>query len=137
MNEVPLREHIESQMRNDRELRNVLFVAGVVIFALVNAFRETALKIQAIEYERRLNTLNHAHEQALEVQARTVPREIFELSYRETEKKIGDLEKETRGEIRPLQDRRQFDSGRDAKYLATGLAIGGTVASIMAKLIFG
>ncbi len=37
-----------------------------------------ALDKQAIEYERRLETLNHAHEAALEAQRSTVPREMFE-----------------------------------------------------------
>jgi len=44
---------------------------------------DKALILQATEYERRLNTLNHAHEQAVEAQARTVPREMFEQYVKE------------------------------------------------------
>jgi len=36
-----------------------------------------ALSLQAKEYERRLTVLNHAHEQAIQAQAMTVPREMF------------------------------------------------------------
>ena len=39
---------------------------------------EEKLKIQALEYERRLSELNHAHEAAVKEQARVLPREIFE-----------------------------------------------------------
>lgn len=37
-----------------------------------------ALNLQAAEYERRLDVLNHNHTQAAEAAARTVPRETFE-----------------------------------------------------------
>jgi len=43
-----------------------------------------ALELQAREYERRLDTLNHAHEQAVEAQAMTVPRELFDQYVKET-----------------------------------------------------
>lgn len=46
-----------------------------------------ALELQAAEYERRLDTLNHAHEAAVEAQARTVPREVFDQYVKETEQR--------------------------------------------------
>ena len=46
-----------------------------------------ALLLQAEEYERRLETLNHAHAQAVEAQARTVPREVFDQYVKETEQR--------------------------------------------------
>ncbi len=39
---------------------------------------EKALRLQAEEYERRLDVLNHAHEEAREVAAKTVNRKEFE-----------------------------------------------------------
>lgn len=42
-----------------------------------------ALEKQAVEYERRLDTLNHAHEAAVEAQAATVPREMFDAYIKE------------------------------------------------------
>jgi hypothetical protein len=39
---------------------------------------EVAKRLQASEYERRLSALNHAHEQALEVQKTTVTADKFE-----------------------------------------------------------
>jgi len=43
------------------------------------ASAERALALQAVEYERRLDELNHAHARALSVQEKTLPREIFEV----------------------------------------------------------
>lgn len=46
---------------------------------------QRALELQAQEYERRLADLNHAHQQAVEAQARTVPRELFDQYVKETD----------------------------------------------------
>ena len=43
--------------------------------------KEEALRIQAIEYERRLNDLNHAHSLARDTLATYLPREIFEKEF--------------------------------------------------------
>lgn len=43
-----------------------------------DAYLKTALDLQAAEYERRLDSLNHAHQAAVEAQAMTVPREMFD-----------------------------------------------------------
>ena len=47
-----------------------------------------ALELQALEYGRRLDTLNHAHQQAMEAQARTVPREVFEQYVKESAARV-------------------------------------------------
>jgi hypothetical protein len=44
---------------------------------------EKALEIQAKEYERRLQALNHAHEQAVKDREETLPRETFASFERE------------------------------------------------------
>jgi len=61
-----LRELLEQKIKYERELVRTQF-----------ALLETARKLQAAEYERRLTVLNHAHEAALQAQAMTVPREMF------------------------------------------------------------
>ena len=43
--------------------------------------KEEALRIQAAEYERRLNDLNHAHALARDTLATYLPREIFEKEH--------------------------------------------------------
>ena len=48
------------------------------------AYIDKALQLQASEYERRLDDLNHAHAQAVEAQAKTVPREMFDQYVKET-----------------------------------------------------
>jgi len=42
------------------------------------AAMDTALELKSEELSRRLDILNHAHEQAREVQSTYVPREVFE-----------------------------------------------------------
>lgn len=44
---------------------------------------EKALELQAKEYERRLDSLNHAHDQAIQDKTLLLPREIFEAFLKE------------------------------------------------------
>jgi len=44
---------------------------------------DKALITQAVEYERRLNVLNHAHEEAVRVLNTYITRELFEKSQEE------------------------------------------------------
>lgn len=55
----------------------------IAVLKVKNDEREKALIKQAIEYERRLNDLNHAHAQAQEVQNTYLPREIHEKAQSE------------------------------------------------------
>jgi hypothetical protein len=66
-----------------RALREALEAVKDAIKAQASA-DQRALELQATEYERRLETLNHAHQQAVEAQARTVPRELFDQYVKET-----------------------------------------------------
>jgi hypothetical protein len=47
-----------------------------------------ALGVQSEEYARRLDELNHVHEQAIKEQARTVPREMFDTYIKESDAKL-------------------------------------------------
>lgn len=51
-----------------------------------NAAQDKALTLQAIEYQRRLDALNHANERAIENWNRTLPRELFDAFVREGDK---------------------------------------------------
>lgn len=51
-------------------------------------FIEKALELQANEYERRLDALNHAHEAAVVEQARTVPRTDFQTYVEATRREL-------------------------------------------------
>jgi hypothetical protein len=62
---------LEQKLAHERELTDAKF-----------AHRDEALRLQAIEYSRRLEDLNHAHARALEAQAHTVSSELYE-SHRE------------------------------------------------------
>ncbi len=51
-----------------------------VVFALVTYFTDRALRMQAEEYRRRLDVLNHAHEKAVEVQHTYVTQEKYDAN---------------------------------------------------------
>ena len=51
-------------------------------------YLKTALDLQATEYERRLDDLNHAHSQAVEAAAKTVPRELFDQYVKESAARV-------------------------------------------------
>ena len=59
-----------------RELELRLVALRELLDARENAFAK-ALELQATEYARRMNELNHAHQQAQENWARSLPRETF------------------------------------------------------------
>jgi len=87
---------------------------------------EKALALQAQEYERRLDALNHAHQQAIEAQAMTVPRETFEAYIKEAKtaldvalKNLNDRIEARKGEV----DRR-LSILEDAYANTTGRATG-------------
>lgn len=54
---------------------------------LKEAAVEKERQIQATEYARRLNELNHVYERAEEAQKHTVPREVFDNHVRESSEK--------------------------------------------------
>lgn len=81
---------------------------------------EQARVIQAKEYERRLDILNHAHEAAVTEQARVLPREIFDVFKREYEIKHADM-------------RAQFDTFK--LETATQLTVLNTRAAVWATVV--
>ncbi len=64
---VALREYIESRITHERELREEAAAAAL-----------RALELQAHEYERRLDVLNHSQARLDQAVGSTVPREIFD-----------------------------------------------------------
>lgn len=59
------------------ERRLVRLEEGQILEGRERALEAKALAIQATEYARRLDELNHAHARALEVQQTYLPRELF------------------------------------------------------------
>lgn len=89
-NDLDLRAYVERLIAHEAQLRQTELAA-----------RDHALAIQAAEYERRLDSLNHAHARSLEERTHTLPREIFE-QFRQGEffvlrKLVDDLIAERRG----------------------------------------
>jgi hypothetical protein len=108
--------------------------------------RDVALELQAAEYGRRLGELNHAHQQALEAQARTVPRETYEeflREFREWKELITETlntEREQRRlELQPWRDRQQYNAGVKAviaTLAAAAFAVGAALATVLGRVVF-
>lgn len=71
-----------TQLNGDRTIIQELLVEVAVLNIKVEE-RDKALKVQASEYERRLDDLNHAHAEAQRVLNTYLPREIHEKSQTE------------------------------------------------------
>jgi hypothetical protein len=52
-----------------------------------------ALKLQADEYERRLEILNHEAQQLKDMQTTYIPRETYEISHKSLEMKLENVQK--------------------------------------------
>jgi hypothetical protein len=88
---------------------------------------DRALEMQAREYERRLTELNHAHARALEAQAGTVPREVYD-----------DYVKRTREWHREVDRRLDLSAGAHsfmAAMVMSAIALVGALVSLLK--IFG
>ena len=71
------RELLEMRLDYERTISVLKFDHLERMTALEFKFLDTAQKLAASETERRLTVLNHAHEAAIQEQARTLPREMF------------------------------------------------------------
>jgi hypothetical protein len=105
------------------------------------AERDKALSLQLTEYLRRLDQLNHAHEQAREKERDFIGREAFETFVLRT----GDDFKTLRGEIRVTSDAVSASKQAAAEALATALAEQnrtnetrfGKIENVQAKMVGG
>jgi hypothetical protein len=66
---------------------------------------DDARKLQASEYERRLNSLNHAHQKALEERAAVVSRELFDSGMREVKALVESVRVESRRDRDATEER--------------------------------
>ena len=62
----------------EKEVSGWTLDTAMVHWARLREADQTALRLQATEYERRLETLNHAHEQARQKEADYVTRDKYE-----------------------------------------------------------
>lgn len=114
------------------------------LFMSINAADTKALELQAAEYERRLETLNHAHQQAVEAQARTVPRELFDQYVKESANREAALvaaqSEKSITAIGALNDRvdevNTWRSGLEGRLIGISIAIGIVVIIINIALRF-
>ncbi len=94
------------------------------------------LRLQALEYARRLDELNHAHTQARQIQSDYVRNDLFQASLKDlalqlqTAKKEADIKNDTiNTDIRSLRESRANGDGRSAIIaVITSAAVGILVA---------
>lgn len=90
--ERELREAAIKAIDHERELRVISDKHEYELRLSAEHAVEKARQIQFTEYERRLMSLNHAHEQAVEAQRSTVPREMFEAFVKDNERRLAKME---------------------------------------------
>lgn len=98
------REFVIQQVEREKELRE-----------LSEQKTDLALKKQALEYERRLDDLNHAHARSLEDRAAYVQREIYE----QTQKDFQNWKVQVTADSTQLAERLRSEQAATASALAT------------------
>jgi len=93
---------------------------------------DKALEIQTKELSRRLDSLNHAHEKAVEIQHTYVPREVFDHSTQSIAKEFSDYKTAT---SRALVLTEGVKSGSSAviAYVIAGLSLAVAIAAILIR----
>jgi hypothetical protein len=119
-NSVSLKEHLLAVLAADRELadRERIFVS--LRFELA----ERALELDHVEMLRRLDLLNHAHEDARQKEASFVGREVYESQIRDQSK--------WRDEVNAALSNRQ---GRSSVTSGLAGAVGGLALSALFAMI--
>lgn len=78
-----IRELIEQAIKSERCLRDRLRVEDRERFEEFKRTSAKALELQASEYQRRLDTLNHAHEEARRILGTYLTRELYDRAHSE------------------------------------------------------
>jgi hypothetical protein len=86
--ERELREAGQKSLKHERELRTLSDQHERELRKEKEDAIEKERATQFSEYARRLDDLNHAHEAAVEAQAKTVPREVFDTYVKESSGKL-------------------------------------------------
>jgi hypothetical protein len=95
---------LAERISHERELRETTLAHERELRLLTEEHVRDNLRTQAAEYARRLDELNHAHAQAVEAQARTVPRELYEAFVKENDTRRETLLSSVRTQIGSLDD---------------------------------
>jgi hypothetical protein len=128
-NSVSLKEHLLSLLAVEREMANQQKAFINLRFELA----ERALELDHLETLRRLDLLNHAHEDARQKEASFVGREVYDSQTRENNK----WRDEVNSALSTRQGRSSVTSG--VAGAVGGLALSGVFAMIMylAKALLG
>ena len=98
-----LREYLEQRLDYERTLAVSRDAHAKERVTEQLAARDKAMELQATEYQRRLDVLNHAHQAAVEAQAKTVPREMWE----QAQKDYAEFKAETNRQLTIISTRSQ------------------------------
>ncbi|HWY54720.1 MAG TPA: hypothetical protein VNZ03_09670 [Terriglobales bacterium] len=119
-NSVSLKEHLLALLANEREMANQRKVFVDLRFELA----ERALELDHVEMLRRLDLLNHAHEDARQKEASFVGREVYDSQTKENNK--------WRDEVNASLSTRQ---GRSSVTSGLAGAVGGLALSALFAMI--
>ena len=119
-NSVSLKEHLLALLANEREMANQRKVFVDLRFELA----ERALELDHVEMLRRLDLLNHAHEDARPKEASFVGREVYDSQTKENNK--------WRDEVNASLSTRQ---GRSSVTSGLAGAVGGLALSALFAMI--
>lgn len=92
-----IKELVKVEVEAERRLRDALRAEDREKFDEYKKVAAKALDLQAAEYERRLDVLNHAHEEARSVLGTYLTRELYERAHGEV------VEWQRKGEIRNVE----------------------------------
>jgi hypothetical protein len=120
-NSVSLKEHLLALLAADREMANQQKTFTDLRFELA----ERALELDHVEMLRRLDLLNHAHEDARQKEASFVSREVYDTQTKENNKWRDDVN----ASLSTRQGRSSVTSG--VAGAIGGLALSGLFAMIM------
>lgn len=120
---ISLREFVVEQIKALKELHEHKFVAGERALNIAQVAAEKALTLAMTELQRRLDVLNHAHQEAQRVQNTYVPRESWDASNRENQVRFAELT----ARVEKISEGRAGDAGGRASWVTIGAFIMGTV----------
>jgi hypothetical protein len=110
----------DHRFKAERERTDATYAALVQLLEQRFAMQAESLRLQAIEYERRLTALNHAHELAVKEQARVLPREMFDQFRNEYEKfRSGQLSRETYDQFKVEYDKFRLETSNQLQAIST------------------
>jgi len=124
----------DSFRKNFDELfdKKIAFIRELIEFKLTS--NEKARELAAIELARRLDILNHAHQEAIRVQGTYVPREIFDSKHDALSQKMLASFDAVYGKIGLIETWKSNQQGRQAAFV-TFMVVATVVVNVLVSYL--